>query len=233
MLRSTGKPGEHPHRNGAEHDADDEAEGELANDVEHEVREPERRIVDPGDEADRERDRDRVVQARLGLQRARDPLPDVREPERREDRGRVGRGDDRPEEHRLEPREVEQRVRRGARKHRGRDNSRRRQQACRDGHAPEPAPRRGEPALVEDRRQAGDPDGPRELGVVEVDSAGTIRAEQHAEHEKGDERRNPDTRGADRDGHADREDPANEQEERAGFHASIFPGRAGSRGRPG
>ena len=45
--------------------------------------------------------------------------------------------------------------------------------------------------------------------------------------------RGPDPRGAERDGDADREDPANEQEERAGFHASIFPGRAGSRGRPG
>ena len=63
--------------------------------------------LDPRDEPERERDRHRVVAARLGLERAREPAADVREAKRREDGRRVGRRDDRAEQERLEPGEVE------------------------------------------------------------------------------------------------------------------------------
>ena len=67
--------------------------------------------LDPGDQAERERDRHRIVAARLGLERAREPAADVREAQRREHRGGVRRRDDGAEQERLEPREVEQRLR--------------------------------------------------------------------------------------------------------------------------
>jgi len=58
-------------------------------------------MLDPGDQTERERDRHRVVAARLGFECAREPPADVREPQRRKDGCRVGRRDDGADEDRL------------------------------------------------------------------------------------------------------------------------------------
>jgi hypothetical protein len=98
---------------GAEPDTDDEPQPELAPHEQRQVHDPvAARALDPLDQADRERDRHRVVAARLGLERARDPPADVGEAQGREDRRRVGGGDDGAEQHRLQPGEVEEDVRR-------------------------------------------------------------------------------------------------------------------------
>ena len=95
---------------GAEYDANDQAQTELANDKQREVGDPVVvGLLDPRDQAKRERDRHRIVPARLGLQRARDPSTDVRKAKRGEHRRSIGRGNDRAQQGRLQPREVEQR----------------------------------------------------------------------------------------------------------------------------
>ncbi len=58
------------------------------------------RVLDRLDAAEHEHDRDRVVDARLALQRARQPPPQRRAAQHREDGRRVGRGDRRPEQQR-------------------------------------------------------------------------------------------------------------------------------------
>ena len=214
---------EHPHRERAEHDPDDETEDELSDDEQKQVRESEARLLDPVDEADRQRDRDGVVAAGLGLERARDAPADVRVPERREHGGRVGRRDDGAEQHRLEPREVEERVRREAGEERGGDDADGAEQRGGDGNGAQPPPGRREPAFVQDRREADDADGSRKLGVVELDPARTVRAEQHPEREERDQRRNADSRGAEGDDDAAGEDRADEEEHRPDFHAPLLP----------
>ena len=110
-----GKAREDPRRREREDDSDHEAEPELADDEQDEIAEPFGvGALDPGDQPERERDRHRVVAAGLGLERAREPAPDLGEAQRREDRRRVGGRDDRAEQERLEPRQVEERVRRDA-----------------------------------------------------------------------------------------------------------------------
>ena len=96
-------------RRAPEDDADHETERDLTDDEQDELVESVRLgALDPGDQTERERDRHRVVAARLGLERAREPAPDVREAQRREDRRGVGGRDDGAEQDRLEPGEVEE-----------------------------------------------------------------------------------------------------------------------------
>ena len=192
---------------------------------EEDVVESERRVVDPVDEAERERDRDRVVEARLALERPGEATPHVRVAERREDCRRVGRRDDAAEQDRLGPVEVEEGVRRRAGEERGDDDPDGAQKRCRNGDVAEAAPRGREAALVEDRDEADDADLARQLGVVELDPAGAVRPEQHPEGEEGDERRHACARRAEADGDAGGQHGADEQEHGALVHACHSRGR--------
>ena len=88
----------------SEGSAHEQAEAELLDDQQREVVEAVvARPLDPGDQADRERDRHRVVAARLGFERAGERAADVGEAQRREDGGCIGGGDDRAEQDGLEP----------------------------------------------------------------------------------------------------------------------------------
>ena len=88
-------------RDEPEQDADHEPDPELPHEQEEEVVEPEGRVLDPLDQADRERDRGRVVEAGLALERAGEAAPDLGVAQGREDGGGVGRRDDAAEEDRL------------------------------------------------------------------------------------------------------------------------------------
>ena len=188
------------------HDADEEADAELLHDEQREVLEPVGvRLLDPGDQPEGERDRHRVVPAGLRLERPRDPAADVRRAERREDGSRVGRGDDRAEQERLEPGDVEQRVRGDAGQQRADDDPDRAEERRRHCDLAQPPPRGLQPALVEDQREADDAHLARELGVVELDSARAVRAEQHPEAEERDENGEAGARRAERDDDARRQ----------------------------
>ena len=93
-------------------------------------------------------------------------------------------GDDRAEQHGLEPGEVEEPVRRDAREERADEDADRAQQRRRHDDLPQAPPRGLQPALVEDQRQPDHPDPACELRVVELDPAGPFRAEQHPEREE-------------------------------------------------
>ena len=184
-----GKARERPGRDDAEPDPDHQAEAELAEEQQREIGDPVVRLLDPVDQADRQRDRHRVVAAGLRLERAGQATLDAGEAQRREDRRGVGRGHDRAEEDRLEPGKVEQRVGGKPGQERRHHHADRRQQGRRDRDLAQPPPRGGEPALEEDRRQRHHAHLPRELGVVELDSAQAVGAEQHPEPEERDQRR--------------------------------------------
>ena len=74
------------------------------------------RALDPVDEPEHEDHRDRVVHARLALERPRQPPAQARAAQHREDRGGVGRGDRRADDQALEELEVEEPARGRARR---------------------------------------------------------------------------------------------------------------------
>ena len=220
------QPCEHPGRRHGEHDADDEAETELSDDEQHELVEPLRfGAFDPRDQADRQRDGHRVVAARLGFERPREPAPDLREAERREHRCGVGRRHYRAEQDRLEPRQVEEHLRRDAGEYGGHDDADRAQECRRYRYCPQPAPRRLQSALEQDQDEADDPDLASELGVVEIDPARAVGAEEHPERQEGDQKRYARASRAQRDQHARREHRADEEENDAFVHADILAAR--------
>ena len=95
---------EDPHRRYSEHDADEEAEADLAHDEQDEVVDAVRaRVLDPRDQAKRERDRHRVVAAGLRLESSGEPAAHPGFPKRGEHGSRIRRGDDGAEQNRLEP----------------------------------------------------------------------------------------------------------------------------------
>jgi len=98
------------------------------------------------------------------------------------------------------------------------------EQRCRHRHLAEPPPRGLEPALVENQRQSGDPDLARQLGVVELDPARPIGAQQHSEAQERDQDRQAGARGAERDDDAGAENRTYEQEEEPFVHERIFSG---------
>ena len=133
----------------AECDPDHEAEAELTRKERRHVARAVAAVLDPGDEAERERDGGRVVQSRLGGKERREPAPKPREAERREDGSRIGRADDGAEQKRLRPREVEQEVRGDAGHAHGHDDADRAEQ---EGRADHGARRRATPSSARPRR---------------------------------------------------------------------------------
>ena len=221
-----GEAREDPRRREREDDSDHEAEPELADDEQDEVGEPFGvGALDPCDQPERERDRHRVVPAGLGLERTREPAPDLGEAQRREDRRRVGGRDDRTEQERLEPRQVEQRVRRGAGEERGEDDPDRAEQPGGHDDAAEPSPRRLEASLEEDEGEADDADFASELGVVELDTSRSVGAEQHPEREERDEYRHAGSRRCQRDEHARAQHGADDEENESLLHPDILAAR--------
>src|SRR4029079_5935842 len=76
---------------------------------------------------------------------------------------------------------------------------------------PKPPPRGLETALVEDEPEAHDADPARQLCVVEVDPAGAVGAEEHAEPEERDEHWEAGACGRERNRDARREDETDEK----------------------
>ena len=96
-------PREHPHRDPADASPSSSPKPICSTSVHERIADAVARLVDPRDQPDRERDRDRVVAARLGLERPGDAPREARVPERREHGGRIGRRHDRAEQQRLLP----------------------------------------------------------------------------------------------------------------------------------
>ena len=214
---------EDPGRKGAEDDADDEADPDLAHDFECEVCGAVRAglVLDPGDQPDRQGDRHRVVAAGLGLERARQAPADLGRAQRREDGGRVGRGDHGAEQERLEPGEREQRVRAETGDQRRHEDADGAQQRGRDDDLAQAPPRGLQSAFVEDQAEADRSDALGQLRVVEADAAGPVRAEQHPDAEKRDEDGQAGARGAERGDDARAEHDADKEEDEPFVHAPI------------
>jgi hypothetical protein len=85
----------------AEDDTDHQPETQLAYNQQGEITGPVVRLLDPVDQADRQRDRHRVVAAGLRFERSSETPSDAGETERREHRCRVRRRDNRAEQYRL------------------------------------------------------------------------------------------------------------------------------------
>jgi hypothetical protein len=155
----------------------------------------------------------------------------VREPERRKHRGRVGRGHDRTEQHRLEPGQVEQQVGSDPGEDGCRDDTHGRQKHSRHGDPPKPPPGGRKPALVENRGQPNHTNRPRKLGIVEFDPARPVRTQQHPEREERHQRRHPHPCGAERDRDAPGQNRSNQEKKRPDVHATSSPAEAAATGR--
>jgi hypothetical protein len=199
-------------------EAADEADRQLAGHQPERVEQAEGRALDGLDAADHEQDRDRIVDARLPLERARQPPPQRGPAQHREDRGRVARRDGRAEQQRLERREVEDQARghggqaRGQQRPEGREGDRGPQ------HRADLVEAAGQAALEEDQRQRDDADLARELEVGEVDPARAVGADQHPEREDEHEARHPHAARGERRGQASSQQDARDQEELALVH---------------
>ena len=133
------------HRQGRDREADDAPIASSCTTSRQRVREPVVRLLDRLQAADDEQDRDRVVDARLALERAREPAPQRRPAQHREDRGRVGRRHRGAEQQRLRRVEVEQQRGRYGGERRGPERAERRQRDRAADHRAD---------LVEARRRA-------------------------------------------------------------------------------
>ena len=95
-------PAQEQHRGGRHREADHEADRQLLHHEQQRVLEPVGVVLDRVDAADHEQDGDRVVDARLALERARQLAPQRGGAQDGEDRGGVGRRHRRAEQQRLE-----------------------------------------------------------------------------------------------------------------------------------
>jgi hypothetical protein len=203
--------------------ADEQSEADLACDQQKKIADSVLvRPFDPRDQAQRERDRHRVIAARLGLERPRDATADVRESQGREHRGGVGRSDDRPQQDRLKPGEVEQGAGDSTGHERTHDHPDGAEQRGRYRNLPQPSPRSLQASLVQDQPESDDSDLTGQLGVIELDPSGTIRAQQHSEAKERDEHRQPGARCPQRDHDARRQNRTHKQEDEPFSHAPIF-----------
>ena len=105
---------ERPGREHADREPEEQPDADLLDDQRRQVADAVVRTLDPGDQAERQCDRDGVVAARLRLERAGEAAAQPGAPECREHRRRIGRRDDGAEEERLRPGEVEEEVREAA-----------------------------------------------------------------------------------------------------------------------
>ena len=93
-------------------------------------------------------------------------------------------------------------------------------------HRPDLAPAGGQPALEQDQDQADRPQGPGQLGVVELDPADPLGAEQHAEAEEEQQARHPDPVGHLGGEQAGREQEAGDEDQLIVRQGTKVPGSA-------
>ncbi|MCY1363888.1 hypothetical protein D9M69_506690 [compost metagenome] len=138
---------------------------------------------DPFDQRQGQENRHRVVDARLDLQHARDPVleADAAAVQHRENRRRIGRADDGAEQQPEPPVDTEQprcehAHQTGRHQHaHGRQRQRRLERNAEGGKA------RAQAAVEQDHRQRQVADQEAEPGVIEADAAGAVHAGQHAD----------------------------------------------------
>jgi hypothetical protein len=104
----------------------------------------------------------------------------------REHRRGVGRRDHRAEQERVQPRQVEQLIRRHPGERSRDDDPHRAQERGRRRDLAQAPPRRRQAALEQDRGERHHPHLPRELRVVELHAAEPVGAEHHAQGEERD-----------------------------------------------
>ena len=141
--------------------------------------EPEVGVLDRLDAADHEQDRDRVVDARLALERARQPPPQRRPAQHREHRGGVGRRHGRAEQQRLSgSRSNSSAARRPPSAPRSRSSPSVASRIDVLQHGPDLVEARRQAALEQDERERDDADLARELEVVELDQLEPVGPDQ-------------------------------------------------------
>ena len=206
------------HRNGGDGESHHEADRELAHDQQQRVLETVAVALDRLDAADDEQDRDRVVDARLALQRAGEPAAQGRAAQDGEDRGGVGGGHRRAEQQRLERVEVEQQRRRDGGQHGRAQRPQRGEGDRRPEHRPDLAEAGRQAALEEDEGERDHAGRTRQLEVVldvapEIDQAEAVRPDEHADAQHQDEARHAEASGGQRGGQTGSQHDPDDQDE--------------------
>ena len=132
----------------------------------------------------------------------------------------------------LERREVEEPGRDDAGDHGGDHGADRRQRDRGPEHRADLAPAGGQPALEQDQDQADRPQGPGQLGVVELDPADPLGADQHPEAEEEEQAGDADPVGHLGGGDPGREQEAGDQDQVGVAHRPVRTPRRRSRAAP-
>ena len=210
----------------ADGQARDRADAHLLHEQQHHVAEAVAGLADPVDEAQHEQDGDGVVEAGLALQRAGQPLLERRAAEDREDRGAVGAGDDRPDEHALQQREVEQPRGQQPADDRAQDRAEHGEGQRRAQDGPDLRPARGQAALEQDQRQRDDAHAAGQLVVAEVDPPDAVGPDRHPDPQEQQQARDPHPPGQQGRGQARGQQGAGDEQELAvGHPPPVRPAR--------
>ena len=145
----------------------------------------------PLHQADHEQGGERVVEPALRLEHGRDPPPHVRPAQRGEDRCGIGRGHRGSQQERRRPAQADDGVGRQRDHARRHQHAERGQQARRAERAHHLRALGQEPALEQDDHQRNRARVAGERGVVELDPARPVLAQEHAEAEEHQQRRRP------------------------------------------
>lgn len=148
------------------------------------------RELNPVDQPHHEQHRHRVVEARFAFQGAGDALVQARVAEEAEDRRTIGGGDDRAQQHPLQQRQTEEPCRRCSTDRGSEQGSWNGEGKRGTQHRSDLTESHAETALEQNQRQGDHPDRAGKLVVGEVDPAGAVRADRHAQpdeqHKTGD-----------------------------------------------
>ena len=190
------------------------------------------------DHGGNEQDRHRIVGTGLDLQRGLDALveADAAVAQEREHRGRIGRADDRREQHAQPPVDIEEPGGEHAEQGRRTDHAPAGQHRGRPQRHPEAAHPRAQAAVEQDHRERRLRDQRGDEEVLEDDAARPVLAGEHADAEEEQQQRQAEPGGDGAGEHADEQQQAGEQEERvdsghAAAGSSRLEGAFGKTGR--
>ena len=207
-LEPVDQPDQKEARPDAEHGAADDLNGEIGRQLPGPTARPGKEQLDA---ADGEEDGHRVVDRGFDLEQAAHPWLDVEPVQvKQEEHGcRVGRADDRADQHAFDPAQPEEQLGRGPGERRGQGDADRGQQQRRPGRPPEVAEVGAQAAVEQDDGERDAADGVGGEIVVEENLAGTVLAEEDAETQEGEQQRRPDA------GRDQAYEDAEEQQERS------------------
>jgi hypothetical protein len=184
-------PVERQHHQPSANDAEERAQKPFPRELDCDMRGRRVPARDVLDQHQREEDCERIVRAGFGFQRRADarPQPQALRMHQQEYGRRIGRGDDRADQKRLGPVEIERIARDRRGDHGGQEHAGGRQHHRRREHAADIGKARAQAAVEQDQRERHGADQIGGSVIVEHDMSGSVLAREHADHQEHEQQR--------------------------------------------